>query len=184
MYPPELEDSPIKLSPKYHLLVLNWSLQLLSALRFIHSHNIIYGGINPSACFLSSTLSVSLVGFLDAEFVDEYGYGAYRPDGDISVKDELCSWAKFLYFRMMKYNGGTGYWPILHDDPQPARIPNDMIGREVLRKCSVGEYENAADVWTDFEAALNERGYVLDGDSLKDFDPVEMLAVTDQKSAS
>ena len=182
MYPPGLEDSPVRLNPKYHLLVINWSLQLLSALRFIHSH-IIYSEVGSGPCLHSSTLLVSLVGFLDAIFADEYGYRAEPPDEESNVKDDLRSWAAFLYFRMMKNNKVEHYWPTAPYDPEPARIPNEMIGREVLRKCSAREYENAADVWADLEADLNERGYVLDGDSLKDFDLVEMLGIADRRSS-
>jgi hypothetical protein len=99
MFPPELEDSSIKLSPKYHPLVLSWSLQLLSTLSFIHPHSIIYSAQDlMSVCFLSSTLSLLLVGFLDARFVDEYGYKSVISYNNASVKQDLRTWQLSFIF--------------------------------------------------------------------------------------
>lgn len=58
-------------SVPYMSLIFNWDLQALSGLAFVHSHNIIFNDLNMRTCWLSKDLSLSLVGFMGAEFRDE-----------------------------------------------------------------------------------------------------------------
>ncbi|RFU32357.1 hypothetical protein B7463_g4003, partial [Scytalidium lignicola] len=92
-------------------LVLNWALQALSALKFIHSHNdFYYNDLTIYNCWLSSDLSLSLIGFLHAEFRDEWGQlndgGADRKGSMMrttiikpraNVQSDLFDWGTFVY---------------------------------------------------------------------------------------
>jgi hypothetical protein len=178
MYPPDLADEYIRLAPAYQPLILSWSLHLLSALRFIHEHNIIFGKIDHDCCWLSSDLSLSLVGFYDADFRDEFGFWSrsWLP-GRASVKSDIYGWATFLFLFLTE--GEYHDWPQNHEVSGSPDLPDRLIAREVLRKCCAMEYENADDVWRDFEAALKESGYEVDGDSLKELDPLQLVGSAD-----
>jgi len=179
MYPPELRDGPIRLSPRYRLLVINWALQLLSVLKFLHSRGIMYYGSLPQWCFLSSDLSIKLSGFLDANFVDSYGHRgtAFRDDhyDDLTAKVDLADWAQF-YFILMIGRGHNEEFAGDHGLRPSARIlptlSNEIPGAKVVQKCRDRELQSAEYAWSSFVADLQQRGYLVDGDSLKDFDPI------------
>ena len=66
--------SPILLAPVYRLLVYRWALQILTALSVIDSHGIIHMDIAVQESFwLRQDLSLALVGFLGAKFVNTRG---------------------------------------------------------------------------------------------------------------
>jgi hypothetical protein len=169
MYPPETTNG-VKLDAKYLPLVLQWALHLFSALRFVHSHDIIYHRIPRSVCYLSSDLSLSLVGFLDSVFTDAYGKRPETPWEEPSINGDLLEWAKFYYVLLMPHTG----WPPCENIDR-AGLADQIIGLEVIRKCLAGQYESAGEAWSEFETALNTHGYAVEGDSLKDFDPTDIL---------
>jgi hypothetical protein len=174
LYPPALNNNFIRLAPEFQPLVLNWALQLLSALRFIHSHNMLYGTLETRSFWLSKDLSLLLVGFMDAAFRDGYGYRGYSSVPNISVKSDLYGWALFVY-RLMTNNNQD--WPEIRDFPQDGTpsLPSDFPAGEVLQKCYTQQYENVQQLWIDLQAAVTRKGYELDGDVLKDFDLNSLL---------
>jgi hypothetical protein len=73
-------------------------MQLLSALEFIHSHQIVYNAVNRKSCFLSANLSLLLVGFVDADFVDSCGNRPDRPgEPESTVEKDIWAWGRFYY---------------------------------------------------------------------------------------
>jgi serine/threonine protein kinase len=157
MYPSEPKQNFLQLGQEFQPLVLNWALQLLSALKFIHSHNILYGTLDVQNCWLSSGTSLLLAGFMDAEFRDGYGYWGRSSVHNISVKSDIYSWAFFIY-RLMTNN---------HDWPDSGDVPSEIPASDVLRKCCTQQYEDAEQVLVDFRAVILGKGYELDGDELK-----------------
>jgi hypothetical protein len=170
------------LNPDWEPLVIRWALQYLSALKFVHSHGIVYGSNHLYAC-LDETLSLCLVGFTDSYFDDGYMNGpAGHTESDVyeefqrgrpTIKGDLRAWAwRFACF-----------WPKYNDMLVSTKLANILPGAEVLRKCDLGEYETADQVWSDFEAALLQRGLVVEGDTLKDFDFTPFLLVEDSSDS-
>jgi serine/threonine protein kinase len=168
MYPPELKQNFIQLSPEFQPLILNWALQLLSALKFIHSHKILYGTLGNQNCWLSSDLSLLLTGFMDAEFRDGYGYRGSSSVPNVSVRSDVYGWALFVY-RLMTNNHHD--WPEVRDFPMSGTrsVPRELPAGDVLRKCYTQQYEDVEQVLADFQAAIMEKGYGLDGNVLKGF---------------
>jgi len=92
-------------------LMLNWALQALSGLVFLHSHNnFYYNDLTIYNYWLSLDLSLSLIGFLNAQLRDqagqlnESGYNYKGPmlrltlvDPRASVKSDLLDRATFVY---------------------------------------------------------------------------------------
>lgn len=97
-----------------------------------------------------------------------------------TIKADLRAWAsRFAYF-----------WPeyqLLSRTTNKAlastKLANILPGAEVLGKCELGEYETADKVGSDFEAALLQRGLVVEGDTLKDFDFTPFLLVEDSSDS-
>ncbi|KAL4908361.1 hypothetical protein BDW74DRAFT_175050 [Aspergillus multicolor] len=62
------------LTPHYWPLILQWALQLLSALSFVHSKDVIFGDLHTGICWLQSPspnkVNISLLGFLDAIYME------------------------------------------------------------------------------------------------------------------
>ena len=174
LYPPTLEDDHIRLDPKYQPLVLNWALQLLSALKFIHLHNILYGTLYNRSFWLSSDLSLLLMGFMDAAFRDGYGYRGYSSVPNVSVKSDLYGWALFVY-RLMTNNYHD--WPGIQDFPMSGtpNLPNEFPAGHVLKKCYMQQYEDVEQLQVDFQAAMVEKGYELEDEKFKEFDPANLL---------
>lgn len=193
MYPSDSELAPATISGPYRPLVLQWALQLLSGLRFVHSHCIIFGDLNPSACWLNSDLSVALVGFVSAQFRDSYDvlHLGSTHSGDlfrlsemqrrVSVKSDLFDWAN-LVFQLM-----TNRTPVGPEQPlntvvaQIARrefpaLSHELMGN-VVRKCWMQEYESVDNVSRDVEVYLQEHGYEIEKNHLKEFDPSSITSI-------
>jgi hypothetical protein len=166
MYPPELKQNFLQLGPEFQPLVLRWALQLLSAPKFIHSHNILYGTLDVQNCWLSSDTSLLLAGFMDAEFRDGYGFWGRSSVPTISVKSDIYSWAFFIY-RLMTNNYHD--WPDTGEFPTTGTldVPSEVPASDVLRKCYTQQYDDAEQVLVDFQAVILGKGYELDGDELK-----------------
>jgi hypothetical protein len=177
------------LNPDWEPLVIRWALQYLSALKFVHSHGIVYASQHLYAC-VDETVSLCLVGFADSYFDDGYMNGpAGRTNGDVyeefqraqpTIKGDLRAWA----WRIARF------WPecdlllrTTNDTLASTKLANILPGAEVFGKCDLGEYETADQVWSDFEAALLQRGLVIEGDSLKDFDFTPFLLVEDSSNS-
>jgi hypothetical protein len=84
---------------------------------------------------------------------------------------------KAVLFTSTGDNQGEYSWQPIFPDPNPDGIHPDLVGRQVMLKCRANEYTNATAVWDDFTAALSEKGFTLEEDVLKDFDPTEALGI-------
>jgi len=184
MYPSELEDKFVAISPKYLPLVIHWALNTLSALRFIHAHDIVYGDLDlHENCCLTQNLSLQLVGFMQSAFQDpergEFHEGRYGEQ--YVVESDIFYWAVFLYklltnkyYTHRQYDGGSGW----RDELLPQlEVPgytdmSDVVGN-IVKKCFASEYKTADEVWTEFVAVLQKGGYEVEdsGLGLKSFDP-------------
>jgi hypothetical protein len=172
------------LNPDWEPLVIRWGLQYLSALKFIHSHGIVWCSSHLYAS-LDKTLSLKLIGFADSHFDDGYMngpaghtysdvYQEFQRERRPSIKVDLRVWA--IRF--------ASFWPeyslLLRTTNEGlvfTKLPNVLPGEAVLKKCYLKEYKTTDEVWSDFEAALLQRGLVVEGNDLKDFDFTPFLLV-------
>ncbi|RFU23915.1 hypothetical protein B7463_g12422, partial [Scytalidium lignicola] len=181
MYQSETVDSI------YLPLIFNWAFQALSGLSFFHSHNIIFNDLHLRTCWLSSDLSLSLVGFMGAEFRDEFG--ELNIGNHISpvfrltliqkpnIQSDLFDWGTFIYV-LMTYGlpeGNANYdetKALVHQQNFPA-LASDLMG-DMVKKCWMKEYGSAAELRKDIEAFLTLHGYEVEGDNIKNFDPTNI----------
>ncbi|KAF2663804.1 hypothetical protein BT63DRAFT_112348 [Microthyrium microscopicum] len=185
MHPPELKDSPTPLNPEYIPLVVDWSLQLLSLIKFFHSRDILCG--HPGARFLTSDLSLCVVGFLYATFEDGYGSSLRFPEpwdkgwdedqeGEPTMARDLDDWATIV---QIWWTGD--WWSRWKDLRPPMSVPefprayDGITGAEILKKCRYRRYDDAEVLWSEYTACLRDAGFVLDGDGLKEFDTSQFL---------
>ncbi|KAL4735666.1 hypothetical protein BDV11DRAFT_173604 [Aspergillus similis] len=134
MYAPRGEcGSRSYLKPPYRPLIFQWALQVLTALSFIHSKDVIIGDLHTHVCWLQSPDSICILGFLDAVYMEpmyamrftndtwgrEYSFPFHpslitgegngpggRWDRDrATVQTDLFLWAGLLYELL------TGAWP-------------------------------------------------------------------------
>lgn len=187
MYPTGTGNHTV--SEKFLPLVLNWSLQALSGLTFIHSHNdYYYNDLTVYNCWLSSDFSLSLIGFLNAEFRDEWGQlndGRGNCKGPMmrltelepraSVKSDLFDWGTFVYQLMTNDEPGEGTSKEVRAQIRQQEFPTlsrNLMG-EIVTKCWMQQYDNAGELRGDLVRFLQERGYEVDGDgdTIKDFHP-------------
>ena len=193
MYPSDSESAPATISGPYRPLVFQWALQLLSGLSFVHSHGIIFGDLNPSACWLNSDLSIALVGFVSAQFYDSYDvlhlgstnlgnlFRLSEMQRRVSVKSDLFDWAN-LVFQLM-----TSRTPVAPEQPLntvmaqiaqrefPA-LSQELMGN-IIKKCWMQEYNSADDVSRDMEKYLQEHGYKTKENYLKKFNPSSITSI-------
>lgn len=177
----------------YLPLVLNWALQALSGLAFIHSHeNFYYNDLSIYNCWLSSELSLSLIGFLNADFRDQQGFfheglGSFRGPTlrltrvkrRASVKSDLFDWATFVYTLMTNKDPERDPLNAWQDVPKQIRandypqLSENLMGK-IVRKCWLQEYQNTTEVRRDVEAFLSDSGFELDGDGIRGFVPADI----------
>lgn len=180
-------------------LAYKWALHLASALEFVHAQDIILGDLSTAHCWLSASpsLSLSLVGFLDASFRDRTsglpylgGTGSSEPfhplnvrqpgsrrGAEPSVKTDLFLWGCVVYELMV------GHWP--GHEAGAGRSWGDMgqmiprrewpeLGREflgeVVRRCWTGGYESSQQLRADVVEFLQAEGWQVEGDDDFQFD--------------
>jgi serine/threonine protein kinase len=194
-------NSGSRISPTYLPLLLQWSLQLLSSLTFIHAHGIIFGDLSLSTCWLSSVaqhLSLSLLGFVSAEIRDEYDalnvgsvYSGHRfrltevQPGRFTIRSNLFDWATLVYelatgMRLAEEEAmaeSDGDWRVLlkrvRDQDLPI-LPRELMG-EIVRKCWMQEYVDAEAVRWDVESFVREAGFEVEEHSLRGFDAAQLF---------
>ncbi|KAH6714974.1 hypothetical protein BKA61DRAFT_480978 [Leptodontidium sp. MPI-SDFR-AT-0119] len=177
----------------YLPLVLNWALQALSGLAFIHSHeNFYYKDLSIYNCWLSSDLFLSLIGFLNADFRDQQGclhagFGSFRGPTlrltrikpHASVKSDLFDWATFVYTLMTNKEPERDPFNAYLDVPKQIRAKDypqlsEHVMGKIVRKCWLQEYQNAMDVRRDVAAFLLDSGFEVDGDGIRGFVPANI----------
>ncbi|KAK6086022.1 hypothetical protein SCUP515_00382 [Seiridium cupressi] len=185
-------------------LVYQWALHALSALAFMHSHDVICGDFSGDLCWLSASpsLSLSLVGFpfagyrrhdhssryYEAEFYggdafSEMGLGPARGGRRPSPtrQFDLYQWA-CMVFRLM-----TSYFPGDRMGLNETEIAS-LISRkawlvlepefmgDTVRKCWNGDYNSAEEVKGAVISFVEEQGWLIDGgDDLQGLNAAELF---------
>jgi hypothetical protein len=162
-----LSGGVIKINPKFQPLILYWALQLLSALKVIHSHGIIYGELDNESIQLQSDSSLLLTSFMDADFRDGHGYQGRSSIPDASVKSDIYGWVLFLY-RLMTNNDQK--WPEIKDFSRSHNfdVSSDLPVVEVMRKCVARRYDTVAQLDFEFREGLKAQGYELNEHNLRE----------------
>jgi hypothetical protein len=157
----------------------------LSALAFNHSHNdFYYNDLTFSNCWLSTDFSLSVVGFLNSEFRDEWGqlhHGHGLRLGPkmrlthvtsfASVKTDLFDWGTFVYQLMTSEEPGGDSERQIIEQIRARRFPivsSELLGR-VIKKCWTQQYADASEVRRDLLNFLSDRGYTVAGDTIQNF---------------
>ncbi|KAG9704219.1 hypothetical protein KCU60_g5522, partial [Aureobasidium melanogenum] len=183
------QTSPI--ASTYLPLIYRWALQILSALSETHGNGIIHMDIVSLDClWLYNDLSIALVGFQSADFVNMKGE---RVQGDMhcgkefrwpwvrntrherpTAKVDLFDWATLVYTLMTDRNPvegrirdvevqemiSTGSLPVLEEE---------KLGH-LVKKCWVGQHESAVEVMADLKVFLTERGFEVEEDDIQGYD--------------
>lgn len=95
-----------------------------------------------------------------------------------NIKSDLFDWGTFVYMLMTNQlpQGNANY----HETKGLVRqqnFPNlasDLMG-DMARRCWMQDYGSVAELRKDVESFLASKGYEVEGDNLKDFDPVYIL---------
>lgn len=188
MYTEPLETASSRIKKDFLPLAYQWSLQLASALRLIHSRGIAYGEITDATCWLSSpSLSISLAGFLGAEFQDvekNWNFPGYFYSGEDfspkyskhehaskspTVKTDIFIFGRIVYLMMTSQSPGDGMdksWEeisqMVRDEDWPAIEP-EYLGN-ILHKCWNFRYERMEEVTSELKAAIQAQGWEIKGD--------------------
>jgi serine/threonine protein kinase len=189
MYSAPFDVPSSRILPEYRPLAYQWVLNFISGLAFVHGHDVIFGDPDLTQCWLSSDLRLSLVGFINAGFLDKERwsrvvegdwsgiYGEY-PDGRNPTKT-----TDLVLFGYTVYELMTAYWPAIRSSVRPwkksgvdvprhqwPRLETEYMG-DIVRKCCKGEYTNANDVKVVVVDFLEDLGWEVDeDDNLKGFD--------------
>ncbi|KAK5993508.1 hypothetical protein PT974_06940 [Cladobotryum mycophilum] len=154
--------------PSHQPLVLQWALHLDSPLTFVHKHVIIYGEIESRNCWLSSSLLLSLAGFLSAEFRSHAHSGAlYRSQSTSGFTFNPRSISKIpntktdiLWWGCVVYELMTGLWPEYEQARSYEERKAMVTWREwpslqaeflgnIVKKCWEGEYATSENLKQD-----------------------------------
>jgi hypothetical protein len=201
MYSGPPDSASSRVLPAYRPLVYQWALHLLSALGFVHSHDVVFGDLGSRHCWLSSSpsLSLSLVGFVNAGFrrydggggLYEGDYAGGEPFHPLSLvrgprcvptaQMDLFMWGCLVYELMTGLWPGNGLGQSMGDVRQmvPRRewppLEKKCMG-EVVRRCWEGVYQSAEDIKRDVIAFLEADGWEINGeDDLGGFDAASMF---------
>lgn len=139
MYSASLDAASSRVLGPHRPLIYQWALHLVSGLSFIHAHDIVFGDVNLAHCWLSSNshLSLSLVGFLNAEFRRSTN-GVWYDGGHTNAEwfhplkhqSNPTSQTDLFLYRCVLYELMTGAWP----GTRLTSKSGPEIARMVLRK--------------------------------------------------
>ncbi|KAF5650596.1 hypothetical protein F52700_313 [Fusarium sp. NRRL 52700] len=194
IYPPQEDSAPpaTRMKPEFRPLVYQWSLQLLSALCLIHSHNIAYGEMNGDNCWITAgSLSISLAGFVGSEFHDpSTGYnlpGWFITDRDFApdklpldravrvptLKTDMFYFGTWVYELMTSQTPGLEDWRetrrLVAEEGWMPDLEDEFMGK-ILHKCWKFEYEDIEELQSDVQAFVEAQGWIIRGDELEGFD--------------
>lgn len=199
MYSEPVDAVSSRILASYRPLIYQWALHLVSALSFVHAHDIAWGELNLAQCWLSadSHLSLSLVGFLNAAFKPSI-WGGYQKPGDWTFgygfhpgehyRDPSKETDLFLYGCVV-YELMTGAWPgerlidksrrdlaMMISHKQWPALEVECMG-QIVRKYWAGEFENVEQLKTEVIAFLEGLGNVIEkGDNLSGLDFANLLS--------
>ncbi|KAK9775251.1 putative Protein kinase domain-containing protein [Seiridium cardinale] len=205
LYPQALiQSAACRVVDRCRPLVYQWALHALSALAFMHSHDLICGDFNEDLCWLSASpsLSLSLVGFpfagyrrhdhgsryYEAEFYggdtfSEMGLGPARGGRRPSPtrQFDLYQWACMVFRLMTSYFPGdrmglneTEIASLVSRKACPVLEP-EFIGN-IVRKCWNGDYSSAEEVKGAVISFVEEQGWLINGgDDLRGLKAAELF---------
>ncbi|KAG9671909.1 hypothetical protein KCU99_g7395, partial [Aureobasidium melanogenum] len=179
------------IAPAYLPLIYRWGLQILSALSEIHGNGIIHMDIVSPDCFwLYDDLSIALVGFQSADFINMKGE---RVQGDVHCGEEfrwpwvrstqheqptarvdLFDWATLIYTLMTDQSPvedrirDVEVQEMINTGSLPA-LEEEKLGY-LVRKCWLGEYESAVEVMADLKVFLTRCGMEVEEDDIRGYD--------------
>ncbi|KAF7184179.1 hypothetical protein CNMCM7691_004804 [Aspergillus felis] len=190
-------DGQTRITPKYRPLIYQWALHLVSALSFVHSKNILFGDLQIELCWLSSSLSLSLLSFLDAVYIDSQTMRKYingtgrdepfhpcniprRHSQVATVHTDLFLWGCLVYQLM------TESWPGHEQDRQDAEMRHMVVEHQwpilereylgdIVRKCWECGYVDVEELKRDLDDFLTSKGWEVDGDELCGFQATELF---------
>jgi len=192
-------DAPTRrILPSYRPLAYQWALHLISGLAFVQSHNVIFGDLNLTHCWLSSDshLSLSLVGFVNAGF-------SYKERWSHIIEGYRTNWKSFhpldhqanptkrtdlFLYGCTVYELMTGFWPVSRSDTCSWReiaaivirkewplLEADCMG-EIVRKCWNDKYAGVEEVKAAVVEFLEGLGWEIEGnDDLKGFNATNLF---------
>lgn len=191
MYSAPLDAASSRILASYRPLMFQWALHIISALSFIHAHNIIFGDLSLEDCWLSSDsrLSLSLVGFVSAGFrrrTNGVWYHCTRSSGEwfhpLEHQSQQSIQTDLFLYGCVVYELMTGFWPgdrtgkswqevsmmIPRREWPPLEI--EHMG-EIVRKCWEGGFADAEQLKMEVVVFLEGLGWSIEGnDDLKGFD--------------
>lgn len=205
LYPQTLiQSAACRVVDRCRPLVYQWALHALSALAFMHAHDVVCGDLSEDLCWLSAlpSLSLSLIGFpfagyrrhdrdgryYEAEYFSGDAFsdmglgpaqGRHRPSP--TRQSDLYQWACMI-FRLM-----TSYFPgdrmglneieiasLASRKAWPVLEPEFM--GDIIRKSWNGDYNSAEEVKRAVISFVEEQGWLIsDGDDLQGFNAADLF---------
>jgi hypothetical protein len=195
MYKEPVDAPSSRVKAEYLPLVFQWALDAVSGLVFVHEHNVVFGEISTVHCWLDSDYRVSLVGFLNAGFLDterwsvvvegdwESGYDEWLGRRKPSKDTDLMMFGYVVYELMTAY-APASRWEARQWKEDPGNVPRHQWPRleteymgDIVRKCWSGEYAGADEVKLDLTRFLTELGWEIDADDkLKGVDAKALIS--------
>jgi hypothetical protein len=195
MYKEPVDAPSSRVKAEYLPLVFQWALDAISGLVFVHEHNVVFGEISTVHCWLDSDYRVSLVGFLNAGFLDterwsvvvegdwESGYDEWLGRRKPSKDTDLMMFGYVVYELMTAY-APASRWEARQWKEDPGNVPRHQWPRleteymgDIVRKCWSGEYAGADEVKLDLTRFLTELGWEIDADDkLKGVDAKALIS--------
>lgn len=188
-----------RILPQYLPLIYQWSLHLLSGLSFVNSHSIIFGDLHTEVCWLlSPSLSLSLVGFLDAGYLCRKRWVTYEGS---STRDEpfhpchiprmesvvATAQTDLFLWGCLVYELVTGFWPgrgqgksteeiqLMITNRKWPTLEKEFLG-DIIKKCWEYDYLDIEDLKRNVISFLKHQGWEIeDGDNLKGFRADELF---------
>ena len=183
-----------RIKPEFLPLAYQWSLQLLSALALMHSHNIAYGEVNPECCWLSAeALDISLAGFYGSEFRDPktgwncpgwfFTHNEFSPDAFSLSREvvptlatDMFMFGRLMYCIMTSHNPGDGLGRESGETERLAReedwmpdVEDEFMG-EILHKCWRFHYNGIEELQSEVRAHIESQGWSIREDKLEGLD--------------
>jgi hypothetical protein len=185
MYSEPVDAPRSRVKAEYLPLVCQWALDVISGLVFVHEHDVVFGEISTVHCWLDSDYRVSLVGFLNAGFLDKERWCTVEAKWDSGYDEWLsgrrpCKETDLVMFGYLLYEVMTAYAPASQwearqwkedraDVPrhQWPRLEIEYIG-DIVRKCWNGEYTRVEEIQANLTRFLKGLGWEIRADDKLD----------------
>ncbi|KAH7079568.1 kinase-like domain-containing protein [Paraphoma chrysanthemicola] len=185
MYSAPLDAASSRILGVHRPLMYQWALHIISGLSFIHAHDIIFGELNLSHCWLSSDLHLSLVGFVNAGFwrrATGVWYDCTRTSSEwfhpLEHQYKHTTQTDLFLYGCVVYELMTGFWPgdrtgksgpeiaMMVSRKEWPPLETEHMG-EIVRKCWAGDFEDAKQLKAEVVAFLEGSGWSIDDDNLQ-----------------